>query len=163
MAKILVILLIAAIIESVGVAFLSGGLKQVRGAREASVPEIVRVLKDGCTNGKILLGVGLEAVFFGLLLCLLSRNDVSFIWPLTSLGFIVTTLAAKFILDEKVSAVRWAGVMLIALGAFLTSYSESVKSKQSPPGEPPAMTAALADAGQGGAAVKAGMEDGGPR
>ena len=146
MAKILVILLIAAFIESVGVAFLSGGLKQVRGAREISVTEIARVVKDGCTNGKIVLGVALEAVFFGFLLWLLARNDVSFIWPLTSLGFIVTTLAAKFILDEKVSGTRWAGVMLIALGAFLTSYSESVKTNNNPPPRPPVLAAPPADA-----------------
>jgi len=146
MAKILLILLIAAIIESVGVAVLSGGLKQIRGAREITVSEVARVLKDGCTNGKVILGVALEAVFFGFLLYLLSRNDVSFIWPLTSLGFIVTTLAAKFILDEKVSGVRWAGVMLIALGAFLTSYSESVKTKQNPPPDPPALAVPPLDA-----------------
>jgi drug/metabolite transporter (DMT)-like permease len=146
MAKIIVILLVAAIIESVGVAVLSGGLKQVRGASEITVPEIARVLKDGCTNGKVILGVALEAVFFGCLLYLLSRNDVSFIWPLTSLGFIVTTLAAKFILNENVSMIRWAGVMLIALGALLTSYSETVKTKQNPPSESPALAAPRADA-----------------
>ena len=133
MTKILLILLIAAIIESAGVAILSGGLKQIRGAETITVSEIARVLKDGCTNGRIILGVALEAVFFGCLLYMLSRNDVSFIWPLTSLGFIVTTLAAKFLLDEKVSGIRWAGVTLIALGAFLTSYSESVKSKENAP------------------------------
>jgi drug/metabolite transporter (DMT)-like permease len=133
MAKIILILVIAAIIESAGVAILSGGLKQIRGAETISVSEIARVLKDGCTNGRIILGVALEAVFFGCLLYMLSRNDVSFIWPLTSLGFIVTTLAAKFLLDEKVSGIRWAGVTLIALGALLTSYSESVKEKENPP------------------------------
>jgi drug/metabolite transporter (DMT)-like permease len=55
---------------------------------------------------------------------------VSFIWPLTSLGFIVTTLAAEFILREKVSASRWTGVALIALGAFLISYSEHAKEER---------------------------------
>ena len=129
MSKIIVLLVIAAIIESLGVAVLSSGLKQIHGAKQITASEIVRVVKDGCTNGKVLLGVALEAVFFGFLLYLLSCNDVSFIWPLTSMGFIVTTLAAKFLLDEKVSALRWAGVLLIALGSLLTSYSESVKTK----------------------------------
>jgi drug/metabolite transporter (DMT)-like permease len=133
MAKILLILVIAAIIESAGVAVLAKGLKQIHGAQQITASEICRVVKDGCTNGNVLLGVALEAVFFGFLLYLLSGNDVSFIWPLTSLGFIVTTLAAKFLLDEKVSATRWAGVLLIALGALLTSYSESVKPKNVAP------------------------------
>ncbi len=106
MAKILIILLIAAIIEAVGVVVLSGGLKQIHGARQITVSEIARVLKDGCTNRKVILGTALEAVFYGFLLYMLARNDVSFIWPLTSLGFIVTTLAAKFILGETVSGGR---------------------------------------------------------
>ena len=127
MAKIIVILVIAAIIESVGVAFLSGGLKEIHGAREISAAEIARVIKSGAGNGKIILGITLEAVFFGCLLYMLSQRDVSFIWPLTSLGFIVTTLMAHFILQEKVSPIRWSGVLLIAFGASLIIYSEASK------------------------------------
>jgi drug/metabolite transporter (DMT)-like permease len=136
MAKIFVILLCAAIIESIGVAILSAGLKEIN-SRDGNLPpqQIGRVILDGVRNGKILLGVALEAVFFGALLYMLSVRDVSFVWPLTSLGFIITALAAHFILHEKVSPVRWAGVLLIALGAALTSYSEAVKQT---PAQPPA-------------------------
>jgi drug/metabolite transporter (DMT)-like permease len=151
MAKIIVILLIAAIIEATGVVILSGGLKQIRGAEEITVSEIARVIRDGCTNGKVLLGTALEAVFYGFLLYMLSRSDVSFIWPLTSLGFIVTTLAAKLLLNEQVSGARWGGVLLIAAGVFLISYSESVKTKQNPPAAPPALAVPRANAGRGGA------------
>jgi drug/metabolite transporter (DMT)-like permease len=147
MARILVIMLIAVTIEAAGVVILSSGLKQIQGARQITVSEIARVVKDGCTNGKVLLGTALEAVFYGFLLYMLSRNEVSFIWPLTSLGFIVTTLAAILILGERVSGVRWAGVALIAAGVFLISYNESVKPKQNPP---PAAAVPRADAGQGG-------------
>jgi uncharacterized membrane protein len=134
MAKILVILIIAAIFESIGVAFLSGGLKEINGAKTMSVSEITRVIISGATNGKIVLGITLEAIFFGCLLYMLSQRDVSLIWPLTSLGFIFTTLAAVMFLGEKVSVIRWAGVLLIALGASLTSYSEATKEpKVTPP------------------------------
>jgi uncharacterized membrane protein len=133
MTKIFVILIVASIIESVGIAFLSGGLREINGVAEISTSEILRVARDGVTNGKIILGVALEAVFFGALLYLLSQRDVSFVWPLTSLGFIVTALAAQFILHEKVSVIRWVGVLLIALGAGLTSYSEASKNTPAPP------------------------------
>jgi drug/metabolite transporter (DMT)-like permease len=133
MAKILFILIVASVIESIGIAFLSGGLKEIHGATEISASQIARVIKDGATNGKVLLGIALEAVFFGALLYMLSIRDVSFVWPLTSLGFIVTALAAQFLLHEKVSPVRWAGVLLIALGASLTSYSEATKEPPAPP------------------------------
>lgn len=142
MTKIIVILIIAAVIESVGIAFLGGGLKEISGAREITPGEIARVIKSGATNGKILAGIGLEAVFFGCLLYMMSVRDVSFVWPLTSIGFIVTTLAAEFILHEKVSASRWAGVALIALGACLTGYSEAAKG-QSPAATPASQSTPL--------------------
>ena len=133
MAKIIVILIIAAILENIGVVYIKGGLNQIHLPGQVTASAVVRVVQAGFTNHKIILGVALEAAFFGCFLYLLSQRNVSLIWPLTSIGFIVATLAAKFILDEPVSAVRWAGVILITLGAFLTSYSEAVKHKTSPP------------------------------
>jgi drug/metabolite transporter (DMT)-like permease len=132
MTKFVVVLVAAAIIESIGVALLSWGLKDVQGVRKINVSEIVRVVKDGVTNIKIIGGVALEAVFFGALLYMMSTKDVSLVWPLTSLGFIFTTLAAHFLLHEKVTATRWIGVLMIAIGAGLTGYSEAAKETAAP-------------------------------
>jgi drug/metabolite transporter (DMT)-like permease len=57
---------------------------------------------------------------------------VSLIWPLTALGFVLTALAAKFILREEVSWLRWSGVILIVIGATLVSYSEKTKTRPLP-------------------------------
>ena len=116
--------------------FLSKGLKQIGEVQTVNAREIGRIIARGATNGSILLGVALEAAFFGALLYLLSQRDVSLIWPLTSLGFVITALAAKFLLKEEVSALRWAGVALIVIGAALVSYSEKAKTK--PPESAPA-------------------------
>jgi drug/metabolite transporter (DMT)-like permease len=132
MSKLVFILFAGLICEAVGVVFLSRGLKQIGEAAAISVPEITRLIGRGATNPNILIGVALEAAFFGTLLYLMSRGDVSFVWPLTSLGFVLTTLAAKFILHEEVSALRWGGVLLIVLGAGLITYSEKLQ-KKSPP------------------------------
>jgi drug/metabolite transporter (DMT)-like permease len=133
MLKLFIILIVAAILESIGVAFLSGGLKELTGIKTISFSEIGRLIVEVVTNGKILFGVFLEAIFFGALCYMLSQKDVSLVWPLTSMGFIVTTLAAKFVLGEQVSGIRWAGVVLIALGALLTSYSEHQKETAAAP------------------------------
>ena len=127
MSKLLVVLLTALFFEAIGVVLLSKGLKQIGEMEQVSVGEVIRVVKKGVTNVSILLGVGFEAIFFGALLFLLSRADVSLIWPLTSLGFVLTTLSAKLLLHEQVSGVRWAGVGLIVLGAGLISWSEKQK------------------------------------
>jgi uncharacterized membrane protein len=126
MTKLLTILLVGLLFEAVGVVFLNQGLKQVGEVHNMSVTEVLRVIKSGATNHKILLGVFFEAVFFGTLLVLMSRGTVSFIWPLTSLGFVLTTIAAKYILHEQVSWVRWCGVLLIMLGAGVITYTEKV-------------------------------------
>jgi drug/metabolite transporter (DMT)-like permease len=133
MVKIIVILIIAAVFENIGVVLIKGGLNQIPLPSRITASEVVRVARAGLTNPRIILGVALDAAFFGCFLYMLSQRDVSLIWPLTSLGFIVAAFAAKYILDEKVSSLRWAGVILIALGAVLTSYSEAVKTNSSPP------------------------------
>ncbi len=129
MAKIIIILFVGAIIESIAVACLGSGLKELDGIKTISISEIWRIFLEILRNGRILCGVFLEAVFFGALCYMLSQKDVSLVWPLTSLGFIVTTVSAKFILRERVSAMRWGGVLLIAIGAALTSYSEHQKEQ----------------------------------
>jgi len=133
MTKILIVLILALTVEAVGVVFLSKGLKQIGEVQMISVREIGRIVAKGSTNPNILVGVALEAAFFGALLYLLSQRDVSLIWPLTSLGFVITAIAAKFILKEEVSIVRWAGVALIVFGAALVSYSEKDKPKSPAP------------------------------
>src|ERR1700678_1109455 len=133
MAKLLPILLIGLLFEAVGVVCLNRGLKQVGEASGISVGEITRLVKSGATNRNILLGVLFEAVFFGALLYLMSQATVSFIWPLTSLGFVLTTLAARFILREEVSFLRWCGVLLIVMGAGLITYTEKVLEHKEPP------------------------------
>jgi drug/metabolite transporter (DMT)-like permease len=114
------------------VVFLSAGLKEIGEMKSVTASEIGRLVRHGVTNSKILLGVALEAIFFVFLLALLKRNDVSLIWPLTSLGFVLTALSARFILNEQVSATRWIGVVLIVVGAALVSWSEKQKTVKEP-------------------------------
>lgn len=145
MTKVIVILLIALVLEAVGVVFLSAGLKEIGEVRSVNASEIGRLIRRGATNLKILLGVLLETIFFAFLIVLLKRNDVSLIWPLTSLGFVLTAFSARFILNEQVSPTRWAGVALIVIGAALVSWSEKSKPARMVP------TAADTSAAQTGA------------
>src|SRR6266516_5906180 len=127
MTKVLIVLLIALVLEAVGVVFLSRGLKQIGEVEKLTAHEVARVVRRGVVNPSILLGVALETIFFGALLYLLSQRDVSLIWPLTALGFVLTAIAAKFILHEDIHWIRWMGVALIVIGAALVSYSEKMK------------------------------------
>jgi uncharacterized membrane protein len=48
---------------------------------------------------------------------LMSKTDISFLWPLTGLSFVFATFAAIWFLGEHVSSMRWIGVALIMVGA----------------------------------------------
>jgi drug/metabolite transporter (DMT)-like permease len=133
MIKLLLILFIGLVFESTGVVLLKKGMTQIGEVRPAHAGEIVRAVKAGVTNPQILLGVFFEALFFACLLILMSKSDISFLWPLTALSFVFATIAAILFLHEAVSGIRWAGVILIMIGAALISYSQHVSEKQRPP------------------------------
>ena len=129
MFKLLVILLIGLTFESTGVVMLKKGMSQIGDVKKISAAEIARIVKAGATSPYILGGVFFEALFFVSLLILMSKSEISFLWPLTGLSFVFATFAAMMFLGEKVSSVRWAGVALIMIGAGLISYSEHAKNK----------------------------------
>jgi drug/metabolite transporter (DMT)-like permease len=133
MAKLLLILLIGLVFEATGVVLLKKGISKVGEVKQVSIEEIVRVVKAGFTSPYVLLGVFFEALFFGCLLVLMGESDISLLWPLTGLSFVMTTFAALIFLGEQVSSVRWAGVIFIMIGAALISYSEHAKTKNPPP------------------------------
>jgi drug/metabolite transporter (DMT)-like permease len=128
--KFILILLIALVFEAIGVVFLSGGLKQIGELKTINAAEIASLITRGATNKNILMGVFFEAIFFGFLLYMLSQKDVSIVWPLTALGFVITSLAAKIFLKEQISSVRWAGICLIVLGAGLVTWSAKQKERE---------------------------------
>lgn len=133
MTRLLIVLATGLVLEAVGVVFLSRGLKEIGEMERIGVAEVIRMVRAGITNRHLLLGVAFEAAFFGCLLHLMSRGDVSFVWPLTSLGFVLTTLAARLVLHEEVSPLRWFGVCLIVLGAGVITYTEKQKAGPSTP------------------------------
>ena len=139
MTKILIILLIAFAFEAFGVIALKKGITEIGAKyteRKAALPVWKNVLKlvgNWFTSRDVLFGLLLETIFFVLLNYLLGQRDVSFVWPLTAVSFVMTTLAAHFILHERVDAIRWSGVALIVAGAALISYGEYHKEKPATP------------------------------
>ena len=135
MSKLLLILLIGLVFEATGVVLLKKGINQIGELKRMVPGEVFRIAKSGIKNPTILLGIFFEALFFASLLLLMSRSDISFLWPLTALSFVMTTFAALVFLGESVSSLRWAGVVFIVIGAALISYSEHVKKAPVNPAE----------------------------
>jgi len=127
MIRLVLVLAVGLVLEAAGVVLISRGQKEMNGVFRPEFRAVWNLALEAATNRHLLMGVALEAGFFGCLLFLLSKADVSFVWPLTSLSLVVTTLTAKWILDEQVSTLRWMGVLLIVLGAGVVLFTESQK------------------------------------
>ncbi len=75
------------------------------------------------TNLYILLGLALYAASAFLWLAALSTLNVSFAYPLLSLAYVLVAIFSYFILQETITIVRWAGIILVVIGSFLITKS----------------------------------------
>lgn len=125
---ILIILIFALVVEAVGVVCLSRAMKDIQTPHTWTLNTTWHTTIQLISNPIFWTGLILELIFFSCLLFLLKNAPVSIVWPLTSLGFVITTLAAKFILNEHIPLMRWIGVILIVVGAMLVSISHQPKT-----------------------------------
>ena len=107
------------------VAGTSGELCMSRASKEAGEVHdfrpvaILRFLGRVLRNKWIWLGVSLMALGFFSLLTVLSFENVSFVVPVTALGYVVGALGGKFFLREDVNLRRWIGILLVCAGVTL--------------------------------------------
>jgi uncharacterized membrane protein len=67
----------------------------------------------------VALGVALLIVWLLSHMTLLSWADLSYVLPVTSIGYVLVALVGRFFLDEQITLARWAGIGLIVLGVSL--------------------------------------------
>jgi uncharacterized membrane protein len=69
-------------------------------------------------------------------MALLSWADLSYVLPVTSIGYVVVALLGKVMLNEQITARRWTGITLIMAGVALVSGSTPQTTHRSGAGEP---------------------------
>jgi drug/metabolite transporter (DMT)-like permease len=67
----------------------------------------------------VALGVLLLIVWMLSRMALLSWADLSYVLPVTSIGYVLVAIVGRVLLDEQISAKRWAGIVLIMAGVAL--------------------------------------------
>jgi len=70
-------------------------------------------------NINLWIGFGCYGLSFFIWLKVLSKYDLSFARPMAGLGYVVAALLAWLILGEKISLVRWLGILLIVSGVII--------------------------------------------
>jgi drug/metabolite transporter (DMT)-like permease len=71
------------------------------------------------TNPWVALGVVLLISWLFSHMVLLSWADLSYVLPVTSIGYVLVALAGRFFLHESVSWMRWSGIIMIVAGVIL--------------------------------------------
>jgi drug/metabolite transporter (DMT)-like permease len=69
----------------------------------------------------VALGVVLLIVWQLSRMALLSWADLSYVLPVTSVGYVLVALIGKVLLNETITGRRWAGIVLIMAGVALVS------------------------------------------
>lgn len=70
-------------------------------------------------NPFVLLGIAFYGISVIVWLMVLSRVDVSYAYPMLSVGYIVAALAGRIFFGEPVDLTRWAGIITICIGVWL--------------------------------------------
>jgi undecaprenyl phosphate-alpha-L-ara4N flippase subunit ArnE len=79
--------------------------------------------KNGIRKGTLTAGVAAKAVAFFLWIGLMSKVDLSYLYPFDGLNRILLVIAAWIFLKEKMTLNLWVGVVLISAGVLLVSRS----------------------------------------
>lgn len=109
-------------LKAVGNLSLAWGMKHSPGPPSANPLHYLLAMLDPA----VALGVGLLILSVLARMALLSMADLTFVLPVTAIGYVLAAFLGKTFLHEVVTPQRWAGTVLIVIGAALVgSTSES--------------------------------------
>lgn len=112
-------LLIIVAANALGNAVLRHGMQQVGSIASYDPLKLVVSSLRALTNPYVLAGVGLLMIFFLAHMIVLSWADLSYVLPMTAVGYVLVTFLGWWWLGEAVSALRWAGTLAITAGVIL--------------------------------------------
>jgi uncharacterized membrane protein len=104
-----VLLIIVVILTNV-----TGNLALSTGMKGSTASPLAALLNPYVAAGIVLLILWTLAR-----MALLSRADLSYVLPVTALGYVLNAVAGRYLLAESITLQRWTGTVLIVLGAAL--------------------------------------------
>ena len=75
------------------------------------------------THPTVLLGLFFYGASLVLWLMVLSKEKLSFVYPLVAFSYVITVLLSKVILKEVVPPMRWTGLAVIIIGILIVAKS----------------------------------------
>ena len=112
------LILIGVFLNAVAQLLLKQGMLRV-GAFSLDAAGLWSAAPKAMTNAFVWGGLLSYVVSVGVWLVVLSRVDVSYAYPMVSLGYVFAVIVAWAVLRESVSPVRGLGVLVVCLGIYL--------------------------------------------
>jgi multidrug transporter EmrE-like cation transporter len=119
---VLVLITLDVVLNVAGQLSLKYGMSQI-GNFTISLSTLPPVFVKAATNLNVLLGLVCYGLGFLVWLIVLAKAEVSYAYPLISLGYVFTAILARFMFGESVSFMRMAGILVTCLGVFLIARS----------------------------------------
>lgn len=80
---------------------------------------LLRFIRRAFLVGWMWIGIAMMTLAFFALLAALSFENVSFVVPVTALGYGAGALGAMLFLHERISLQRWVGVLIVCAGVTI--------------------------------------------
>jgi drug/metabolite transporter (DMT)-like permease len=109
----------------------AGNLSLARGMRHLAQPPSANPLFYLRAIFDPFVGLGIVMLIVALLtrMVLLSLADLSFVLPVTAVGYVLAAFLGKVVLHETVTPERWLGTVLIFIGAVLVGSTQQTTTK----------------------------------
>ena len=114
------LILLGVLLNASAQLMLKAGMEQI-GHFEFSAANVVPIGMKVMGNLPIISGLGMYVCSVGVWLLVLSRVQVSYAYPMLSIGYVVNAVAAYYLFGEPLSSVRMMGIFIIIAGVYLVA------------------------------------------
>jgi multidrug transporter EmrE-like cation transporter len=119
---VLILILVDVALNVTGQLSLKYGMSKI-GNFSLSLSTLPPVFIKAATNLHVLLGLVCYGLGFMVWLIVLSKAEVSYAYPLISLGYVFTAILARAMFGEAVGVTRLVGIVVTCFGVFLIARS----------------------------------------
>lgn len=119
---IFVLILLGVLLNASAQLMLKAGMSQI-GHFDFSLSNVIPIGLKVMGNPPIIGGLFLYVVSVGIWLLVLSRVQVSFAYPMISIGYVVNAIAAYYLFGEPLTSLRMLGIFIIIAGVYLVAQS----------------------------------------
>ncbi len=116
------LILLGVLLNAAAQLLLKAGMTRI-GHFDFNLASVIPIGLKVMVNPPIIAGLSAYVLSVVVWLLVLSRVQVSYAYPMLSIGYIVNAIAAYFLFGESLSVIRVTGIFIIIAGVYLVAQS----------------------------------------